>query len=92
MADVPEQDVAVFADVLRHYSDYRKQTKQTTALKKKRGGGKTHPGLKHLENKHHDRIARRLLAQSWHGQKAVAGLFRIAVSIENLLRLSINWR
>ena len=91
MTDISEKDVAALADVLRHFSDYRKKTKQTP-LKKKRGGGKTHPGLKHLQNKDYDRIARRLLAQSWHGQKAVAGLFRMAVSIEDLLSLSITWR
>ena len=89
MTDISEKDVAALADVLRHFSDYRKKTKQTP-LKKKRGGGKTHPGLKHLQDKDYDRIARRLLAQSWHGQKAVAGLFRMAVSIEDSLSLSIN--
>jgi hypothetical protein len=85
MADIPEKDVADLADVLRHFPAYRKKPKR-------RGGGQKAPGLKHLQNKDHDRIARRLLAQSWHGQKAVAGLFRMAVSVEDLLGLSINWR
>ena len=58
-------DIKILADVLANYSAYRKKPGT-------RGGGKTHPGLKHLQNTDHDRIAERLLQTYWHGKLAAA--------------------
>ena len=40
-----------------------------------------------LEDKNLDRVAERLLARYWGGKKAIAGLFEMAMSIEDLLGL-----
>ena len=47
-------DITNVADELRNFSQRRKKPGT-------RGGGKTHAGLKHLQNADHDRIAERLL-------------------------------
>ena len=58
-------DIANVADELRNFSQRRKKPGT-------RGGGKTHPGLNHLQNADHDRIAERLLQTYWHGKLAAA--------------------
>ena len=77
-------DIKILADVLANYSAHRKKPGT-------RGGGKTHPGLRHLKNADHERIAIRLLEHSWHNTLAMRSLFQMAQSVETLLCIRISW-
>ena len=78
-------DIANVADELRNFSQRRKKPGT-------RRGGKTHPGLKHLQNADHDRIAERLLQTYWHGKLAAASVMQMGTNIEQLLCIRIDYR
>ena len=78
-------DITNVADELRNFSQRRKKPGT-------RGGGKTHAGLKHLQNADHDRIAERLLQTYWHGKLAAASVMQMGTNIEQLLCIRIDYR
>jgi len=61
---------------LQNFSDIRKAHKRV--LDPKRGGGRTHEGLKILEGIDIERLAIELAGTDWSGKKATSTVFRLA--------------
>jgi len=68
------------AYILENYSARRKKPNT-------RGGGRTSPGLKHLQGKDYHHIASKLLETDWSGKYSVSALMIMAREVRDLLKI-----